>query len=107
MAGRKVRDESEARRFLEAVARSGLERANWAHQHGIDARSLNAWRLVLARKERTGDDNPLRIVELVQNATPGPAAEPIRVFVEDLVIEVPVGVDPPTLARVIRAARTC
>jgi hypothetical protein len=106
MPGRKVRDELEARRFLDAVARSGLERATWAHQHGIDARSLNAWRLVLARKERE-DEAPLRLVELVPPSRPTPRADPIRVVLDDLVIEVSADMDEAALIRVLRAARAC
>ncbi|MFT7520038.1 MAG: hypothetical protein ACI9MC_002182, partial [Kiritimatiellia bacterium] len=42
MAGRKIRDEQEARRCLTAAAQSSQKRADWAREHGIDARSLNA-----------------------------------------------------------------
>jgi len=106
MPGRKVHDESEARRFLDAVARSGLERATWAHQHGIDARSLNAWRLVLARKKRAADTSPLRLVELVPSTAP-PDSSSIRILLHDLIIEVPATVDETALTRILRAARAC
>ena len=36
---RKIRDESDAITCLNAVEASGLARVDWAHQHGIDARS--------------------------------------------------------------------
>jgi transposase-like protein len=68
MAGRKVRSADEARACLARAADSGMERAEWARVHGIDARSLNAWRLNLERGRRTAGvpaAPPLRLVELV------------------------------------------
>ena len=67
---RKVQDREEARSILEAVECSGVSRARWARQHGIDARSLNAWRINLERWGRDAD--PPRLVELV-------AREPVAV----------------------------
>ena len=52
MAGRRVQDENDARECLRAVEASGLERAEWARKHGVEPRSLNAWRLNLERKGR-------------------------------------------------------
>lgn len=78
MVRRKIQSEGEARRHLAAVAASGLSRVQWAHKHGVDARSLNAWRLTLER--RGGGAGP-RLVELV-TARPmkcGPASYRIRI----------------------------
>ena len=52
MSRRKLRNAEEARQCLLAVQNSGVTRVAWAHAHGIDARSLNAWRLVLQRGEK-------------------------------------------------------
>ena len=52
MAGRKIRDGADARTSLAAAAESKVSRAEWARQQGIDGRSLNAWRLNLARREQ-------------------------------------------------------
>ena len=38
---RKIRDEADALACLNAVEASGVARAVWAHQHGIDARSMS------------------------------------------------------------------
>jgi hypothetical protein len=64
MAGRRITDRDEAEACLASVASSGLDRATWARREGIDARSLNAWRLNLERSERTGCvAEPLRAIE--------------------------------------------
>lgn len=103
MPGRKVRDEAEARRFLDAVARSGLARADWARQHGINARSLNAWRLVLARKDGTGRDvrRPLEFLELVPGSPTRTASKPTWLHVGEVRIEVPGGFDEDHLRRLL------
>jgi hypothetical protein len=63
MLRRKIRDANDARACLDAAAHSGLPRAQWAQKHGIDARSLNAWGLILNRTAAT--PSSLRLVELV------------------------------------------
>lgn len=113
MPGRKVRDESEARRLLEAVTRSGLERAVWARQHGINARSLNAWRLVLAKKDgqvrpRRESPSSLEFLELV----PTPPAErrtvTLGVHVGGVFIDVPADFDDEHLHRLLQVVlATC
>ena len=47
---RKIESEHEARRCLLAVDAAGGEIRPWARAHGIDGRSLRAWRLNLARR---------------------------------------------------------
>lgn len=47
-SGRKIADETEARRCLRAVRLAGLSAGEWAQARGIDGRSLNAWRMNLA-----------------------------------------------------------
>lgn len=46
---RKIESESEARRCLSAVERSGLSIKEWARARGIDGRSLHAWKMNLDR----------------------------------------------------------
>ncbi|MCP5068803.1 MAG: hypothetical protein GY946_19755 [bacterium] len=65
MAGRKIRDEAEAREALRAVAASGSSLADWCGAEGIDARSLSGWRGFLSG--RAGFEE-LRFVELVPAA---------------------------------------
>lgn len=50
MAGRRIRNERDARECLAAVESSGLGRKEWAHSSGVDGRSLRAW-----SKKLTGD----------------------------------------------------
>lgn len=76
MAGRKIEGEAEARRHLAALARSGLELADWARREGVDGRSLNMWRVNLERRGRMRA--PQRLVELVPAAAPRPRGYVVR-----------------------------
>ena len=49
-SGRKIKDESEARRCLRAANLAGRGAGEWARAHGIDGRSLNSWKVNLARR---------------------------------------------------------
>ena len=49
---RRVRDASDADVCLAQAEASGLQRAAWARAHGVSARSLNMWRLILERQRR-------------------------------------------------------
>jgi hypothetical protein len=99
MAGRKVRDEREARAILEEAQRAGVAPGAVARRRGIDGRSMNAWRMTLTRSKTTST-----IVELVAKSE----AEPVyRVCVEDLVIEVDASFEEDVLARLINLARAC
>tara|TARA_B100000609_G_C17214149_1_gene435605 strand:+ start:550 stop:900 length:351 start_codon:yes stop_codon:yes gene_type:complete len=102
MPGRKVRDESEARRFLDAASRSGLERAAWARQHGINARSLNAWRLVVDRKDRANERAPLEFLELVPTPRAARPSSPLGLRVGDVQIDVPDDFDQDHLRRILQ-----
>ena len=62
MSGRIIRDEAHARECLEAAAQSGLRARDWARAIGLDARSLNCWRIAFARRE---ESTPVRMVELI------------------------------------------
>jgi hypothetical protein len=48
-AGKKMQDESEARRCLLAARREGQSAGKWARAHRIDGRSLHVWRMNLER----------------------------------------------------------
>lgn len=104
MHGRKLRNAEEARQALEAVDRAGVHRVAWAHANQIDARSLNAWRLILARAART----ELRLVELVTEAAPPSAmSSGCAVCFRDLRVEVDAAFDEEALVRILRAVRRC
>lgn len=53
MAGRKIRDERDARRCMAKADAAGGSRAEWARSHGIDGRSLYAWGKNLEKGDKT------------------------------------------------------
>jgi len=73
MAGRRIDDEQDARRCLAAARSAPGGLAAWAPKHGVDGRSLNAWRVNLERRgvPRSRSLVP-RLVELV------PASSAVR-----------------------------
>ena len=101
MSCRKVSSAAEARECLAEVAASGLARAEWARRNGVDARSLNAWRLNLepssARREPT-------FVELT--TLPAPVSRYL-VRVGDLAVEVDEHFDDQVLRRLLRVVASC
>ncbi len=103
MPGRKIRDEADARACLDDAASSGLRRAQWARVHGVDARSLNAWRVNLRRRDAT--PSVLQFVELV--ATEGGDVRTLRVRRNALEVEVPEDFDDDHLLRVLRVLAAC
>jgi len=112
MAGRKLRGDADAVACLEAAEVSGLGDAAWARQHGIDGRSLHAWRLHLERRggERSPSASPLRVVELVSSvssssSTSGPRS--LRVRYGPFVIEVEPHFDAEVLARLLDVVAAC
>ncbi len=107
MAGRKIRDEHEARRCLTAAAASRLPRADWARANAIDGRSLNAWRLNLKRVAAEPESRPLRLVELVPSVAPGTAASRYRIECGVFVVEVDDHFDDEVLGRVLVAVARC
>jgi hypothetical protein len=79
-----------------------LTRQEWARHHGVDGRSLNAWRLNL---ERSADTDVLpRLVELVASTTP---AVTLRVWCGPFVVEVHHDFDAELLRRVLAVVASC
>jgi len=107
LPGRKILDEADAKSCLAAALASG-DRVSWARSHGVDARSLNAWRVALDRRaaSRTRDTNTAALVELVPMSPPRIGA---RCVVDVGVGRVEVGDDcsSETLQRVFRALLSC
>lgn len=102
MTRRKIKDAADARACLEAAARSGLGRAAWARAHGVDARSLNAWRLNLSRS--TEVSAPLRLVELLP---PAASTAVYRVHARGFMVEVEDDFDDRVLARLLAVVVGC
>ena len=99
MEKRKIRDEFDARSCLAAQAASGLTLSAWARREGIDGRSMNLWRVNLARWAAP----TLRLVELV----PTQAAAPYVVRCGPLSLEVGDGFHEATLLRLLRVLAAC
>ena len=116
MAGRKIEDEGEARRCLQAARRSGQSAGEWARERGIDGRSLHAWQMNFER--RGSGAQPRRrkakaararaLVELVP-ASPQVAVVGGRYVLEIGGARVEFGDDASagTLRRVLEALRPC
>ncbi len=105
MSLRKVRNAAEARSCLAAAARSGVARARWAQAHGVDPRSLNAWRLNLERTGAVGAAADVRFVEVVAQLPDRAARYLVRVG--DLEIEVDAHFDDDVLRRLIEVVTSC
>ena len=86
-AGRKIASEEEAKRCFAAAKAAWQELGPWARAHGIDGRSLNAWRVNLAKRGVRRHPRP-RLVELVPAA---PRAERTRYVVRVGGVELEIG----------------
>ena len=97
MAGRKIIDEQDARACLESLAQSGLAAADWGRKHGVDGRSLSAWRNNLKRR---GPPEPHHLMEVVP-VRGTPPSSPLCVVCGPFHIEVTPDFDSDTLARLL------
>lgn len=98
---RKIEDERDARRCLAAVRAAGGDAASWARAHGVDARSLNAWRVNLGRRPPAA-----RLVELVAARVPHVHAR-YAVVIGEARFEFDDQVESETLSRVLQVMRSC
>ena len=102
---RKIVDERDARACLKAAKAAGLKAGAWARAHGIDGRSLNAWRVNLGLGDGGGATRP-RLVELVPAREASTAAR-YAVRATDVTIELGDDFREETLVRIVRAVRSC
>lgn len=100
--------------MLEGGAGEGGDLARWAREHGIDGRSLNAWRINLERRTtpRRGSASrtaaaPLQLVELVPAAMSARTAARFVLRIGGAELEVGDGFCEETLARIVRVLRSC
>jgi len=114
MAKRKIRDEQDARWCLEQAEAAGQTTVEWARQHGVDGRSLFAWRRKLDSSDKPQGATQLRppekadgMVELVPAASPSRA--PVRYVIRcgPLSVEVDDHFDEAVLSRLLRAMTAC
>lgn len=106
MAGRRIFNEQDARRCLSAAraARGGL--AEWARAHGIDGRSLNAWRVNLGRRGVRRPASAPRLVELVPMAAAVSGARYV-VHVSGVKLELGDDFNEHTVRRLVGLLRSC
>jgi len=106
MAGRRIANEQDARRCLAAAKASRGGLAAWTRAHGVDGRSLNAWRVNF---ERRGVPR-LRAVgpKLVELVTAAPAARaPFVLHVRGVELEVDDNFDEQSLRRLVGLLKSC
>jgi hypothetical protein len=109
MAGRKIRSAAEAHACLAAAkAAHGVSPAQWAREHGIDGRSLNAWRVNLGRRrEPAPKQQRARLVELIPTPASAPPAARYLVRCGKLAVEIGERFDESTLVRLLRVVAAC
>ena len=115
---RKIASESEARRCLSAVERSGLSIKEWARARGIDGRSLHAWKMNLERSESPAQrsriarssaptgSSKVQLVELVP-ATSASSSTRYVLRVGSASVEFGDDFTTESLRRVVEALRAC
>ena len=104
---RKIEDERDARACLRAARMAGVSVGEWAREHGVDGRSLNAWRINLSRSGASEEvEVRPRLVELVPAAASCASARYI-VHVDGARIELADDFREETLVRLVRALRVC
>ena len=105
MSRRKVPNAETAKAWLEAAEKSGLTRVEWCTREGVDARSLQCWRIALRRPAAAA---PVEFVEWVPRSESAPVqATSLRLHVRDVVIEVAPGFSAESLVEALRAVRAC
>jgi hypothetical protein len=116
MAGRKIRDEREARRCMAKVKKSGMPYGQWAQLHGIDGRSLCAWASNLERgdtgRRRSAQRAPrgrkrarVGLVELIPGGVSASSRYTVRCG--SLSIDIDEHFDAGSLARLLRVVTSC
>lgn len=109
MVARKIRNAKDARTCLAAAASAGQVPREWAHQNGVNARSLHMWRVLLAqgRGNTESPAEPLRLVELVPLPRPAPARARYVVSCGQISLELDERFDDDAVARLLRLVRAC
>ncbi len=105
MERRKIRDAADAQECLAAAATASQPPTEWARANGVDARSLNCWRLGPPKRA----PREIQLVELVPTPTPAPVTPPSRylVHVGEFSIEVDASFDPQILGKFLRVVAEC
>ena len=114
MAGRKIRDERDARRCLAAAKTARVKSlGQWARAQGIDGRSLAAWAKNLARGDssrrakspRRKERRRSGLVELIPSLST--AKHHYQIRYGQMTVEVNEHFDEATLSRLLKVIATC
>jgi hypothetical protein len=108
MAGRKLFNEQDARRCLLAAKSWPAGLSAWARAHGVDGRSLNAWRVNLESRGavRVRARAP-RLVELIPTAPRVVTREAFVLRIGGVELEVGHEFDEQSLRRLIGLLKSC
>lgn len=106
MAGRRILNEQDARRCLAAAKSSQGGPAAWARAHGVDARSLNCWRVNLGRRSVPRALAP-KMIELVPAPMVTVAHAPFVLHIRGVELEVDDNFDEPSLRRLVGLLKSC
>jgi hypothetical protein len=79
---------------------------SWANAHGVDGRSLHAWKMNLARGSSAGERRAARLVELVPHMQPAAVAR-YRILCGELAVEVSGDFEDGTLRRLLAVVAGC
>jgi hypothetical protein len=107
MAGRKIFDERDARRCLASARSSRGGLGAWARAHGVDGRSLNAWRVNFGRRGAPrARAASAKLVELVQ-ATVSVARSSYVLHIGGVELEVGDHFDEQSFRRLVGLLKSC
>ena len=107
MAGRRIFNEQDAGRCLAAAKASRGGLAAWARAHGVDGRSLNAWRVNLERRGTTRPRVAPKLVELVPVTAPAASAALYVLHLRGVALEVGDDFNEQSLRRLVGLLRSC
>ena len=105
MPKRKIRDREDAEACMSAIAESGQTLIEWVQAHGVDGRSLNAWRVNCRLDADPIALAPMRIVELLPESPPNQAT--YRIHLGDFTVELEDDFAADTLHRLLRVVAAC
>ena len=111
---RRVRDREDAEACIRKIEHSGMTLVDWAHEHDIDARSLNMWLVNLERSQFSPKPQPDRGIGFVEwvpavsSVQGGSMANtPYLVRCGGFEVEVPPDFDEATLSRLLSMVAVC
>ena len=107
MAGRKIINEQDANRCLQGVKSERSSLGKWAQAHGVDGRSLHAWKMALERRGKTRTSAMMpRLVEIIP-ATSVTKAARYRLRIHEVELEVEVDFEEASLRRLVGLLKSC